>query len=97
MRRTGSRPEALRQGEWPLWNRWSLAGEPLLGQGQSMFGDPLNFLTIAADGAAWAWDVRFLAARWLFAAGLGFSVWLLTRHLAAALLDDALRIATAPA
>lgn len=78
--------DALAQGEWPLWNRWSLAGEPLLGQGQSMFGDPFNFLTIAADGAAWAWDVRFLLARWLFAACLGGIVWQLTRHLTAALL-----------
>jgi hypothetical protein len=76
----------LKHGEWPLWNRNSLCGEPLLGQGQSMFGDPFNFLTILADGAAWAWDVRFLIAHWLFSAGLGFIVWRLTRHLAAALL-----------
>ena len=73
--------DALSQGEWPLWNRYSLSGEPLLGQGQSMFGDPFNFLTIAADGAAWAWDVRFLVTRWLFSAGLGLTVWLLTRRL----------------
>ncbi len=78
--------EALAHGELPLWNRWSLCGEPLLGQGQTMFGDPFNFLTIAADGAAWAWDVRFLIVRWLFAAALGGIVWQLTRHLAAALL-----------
>ncbi len=77
--------EALRHGELPLWNRWSLCGEPLLGQGQSMFGDPFNFLTILADGAAWAWDLRFLLARWLFATGLGLTVWRLTRHLGSAL------------
>ncbi|MBI2814970.1 MAG: hypothetical protein HYX71_11870 [Opitutae bacterium] len=79
------RDALLKHGEWPLWNRYSLCGEPLLGQGQSMFGDPFNFLTILADSAAWAWDVRFLIARWLFAAGLGGIVWLLTRHLASAL------------
>lgn len=78
--------DALRAGQWPLWNRYSLSGEPLLGQGQSMFGDPFNFLTIAADGAAWSWDVRFLIARWLLAAALGGIVWQLTRHLGAALL-----------
>lgn len=72
--------DALAHGEWPLWNRYSLGGEPLLGQGQSMFGDPFNFLTIAADGAAWAWDVRVLLAHWLLAAGLGLTVWRLTRH-----------------
>jgi len=79
------REALLGHGELPLWNRWSLSGEPLLGQGQSMFGDPFNFLTILADGAAWAWDVRFLVAHWLLAAGLGYIVWLLTRHLVSAL------------
>jgi hypothetical protein len=78
--------DALAAGELPLWNRYSLAGEPLLGQGQSMFGDPFNFLTIAADGAAWAWDIRFLLARWLLAAALGGIVWQLGRHLGAAAL-----------
>ncbi len=80
------RDALLHDGELPLWNRYSLCGEPLLGQGQSMFGDPFNFLTILTDGAAWAWDVRFVLARWLLAAGLGFTVWRLTRHVAAALL-----------
>ena len=80
------RDALLQHGELPLWNRNSLGGEPLLGQGQSMFGDPFNFITILADGAAWAWDVRFVIAHWLFAAGLGFIVWRLQRHLAAALL-----------
>jgi len=78
--------EALRQGELPLWHRYSLGGMPLLGQGQSMFGDPVNFITIFANGAAWAWDLRFLIARWLFAAGLAFSVWRLTCHLLASVL-----------
>lgn len=80
------RDALLKHVEWPLWNRNSLGGEPLLGQGQSMFGDPFNFLTILTDSAAWAWDVRFLLAHWLFSAGLGFIVWRLTRHLAASLL-----------
>ena len=80
------RDALLKHGEWPLWNRNSLCGEPLLGQGQSMFGDPFNFLTIFTDSAAWSWDVRFLLAHWLFSAGLGFIVWRLQRHLAAALL-----------
>jgi len=78
--------DAMQHGELPLWNRYSLGGEPLLGQGQSMFGDPFNFLTIATDGAAWAWDVRFLVARWILAAALGGIVWQLTRHVGAAAL-----------
>jgi hypothetical protein len=80
------RDALLQHGELPLWNRYDMAGEPLLGQGQSMFGDPFNVLTILADGAGWAWDVRFLIAHWLLAAGTGLSVWLLTRHLAASVL-----------
>ncbi|MEO6244583.1 MAG: hypothetical protein ABIQ12_04030, partial [Opitutaceae bacterium] len=71
---------ALAQGELPLWNRYNAAGVPLLAQGQSMFGDPLHFLVIAANGAAWAWDLKYLIAKWLFAAGLGFTVLALTRH-----------------
>ncbi len=66
---------ALGQGELPLWNRYNAAGVPLLAQGQSMFGDPLHLLVIAANGAAWAWDLKYLVAKWLFAAGLGLSVW----------------------
>ncbi len=84
------REALLGHGELPLWNRYSLAGEPLLGQGQSMFGDPLNLLTIFARGAAWAWDIRFLIAHWLLAAGLGFGVWRLSRNpIAAAIVAGA--------
>ncbi|HWA10190.1 MAG TPA: hypothetical protein VG838_12125 [Opitutaceae bacterium] len=73
-------------GELPLWNRYDLCGVPLLGQGQSMFGDPLNWLTMVTKGATWSWDLRFLAMRVLFAFGTGLLVWMLARHLGAALL-----------
>ncbi len=65
---------ALAQGELPLWNRYNAGGVPLLAQGQSMFGDPLHFFVIAANGAAWAWDVKYLVAKWLFATALGLIV-----------------------
>jgi hypothetical protein len=73
-------------GQLPLWNRYNSAGVPLYGQGQSMFGDPLHFLVVFAEGAAWAWDLKFLLAKWLFAFGLGLIVWRLTRHLPSAAL-----------
>jgi hypothetical protein len=76
----------LRDAEIPMWNRYDSAGAPLLGQGQSMFGDPLHFIVVAADGAAWAWDVKFLASKWLLAFGLGLLVFALTRRLGPALL-----------
>jgi hypothetical protein len=66
--------DALAHGELPLWNRYSAGGTPLLAQGQSMFGDPLHLLVIAANGAAWAWDLKYLIAKWLFAIALGLLV-----------------------
>ncbi len=80
------RDALLRDGEWPLWNRMNLTGVPLLGQSQSMFGDPLNWGTILAGGESWAWDLRFVVARWLWALGCGLLVWRLAAHLPAALL-----------
>lgn len=80
-----SQGEALfKHGELPLWNRYDLCGIPMLGQGQSMFGDVLNFLPMAARSAAWSWDAKFVLARWLYALGIGLIVLRLTRHLASA-------------
>jgi hypothetical protein len=77
----------FRDGELPLWNRYDNGGVPLLGQGQSMFGDPLHVLPILANGAAWAWDIKYVLARWLFCCALGLIVWRLTRHAPAALIS----------
>ena len=74
----------FRDGELPLWNRYNSAGATILAQGQSMFGDPLHFLPILANGAAWSWDAKYIIARWLFACGLGLIVLRLTRHAPAA-------------
>ena len=71
----------FRDGELPLWNRYVMCGLTLLGQGQSMPGDPLHWLTVCANGAAWAWDARFLLAKTLFAFGIGLLVWLTARRL----------------
>ena len=76
----------LRDFELPLWNRYNAGGLPLLGQGQSMFGDPLHLLVVAANGAAWAWDLKYLIAKWLLAFGLGLIVLAVARHLPSALL-----------
>ena len=64
--------------ELPLWNRYNSGGLPLLGQGQSMFGDPLHFLVLLANGASGWWDLKYLLAKFLFAASLGFCVLQLT-------------------
>jgi hypothetical protein len=76
----------FRDGELPLWNRYNSCGLTLLGQGQSMFGDPLHMLVVLAGGEAWAWDLKFLFAKVLFCFGLGLAVYAACRHLPAALL-----------
>lgn len=76
---------ALQDAELPLWNRYVLCGAPLLGQGQTMFGEILQWIPIAADGAAWAWDTKFVLARWLYAFGAGMAVWLITRSMGGSL------------
>lgn len=80
------RDSILKDHELPFWNRYNSAGTVLIGQGQTMFGDPLHWPVILANGAAWAWDLKYLAAKWLLAFGLGLIVLRLTRHLPAALL-----------
>ncbi len=70
----------------PLWDRYDLTGTPLLGQGQSMFADPLHWLPILSNGAAWAWDLKFVLARWLFACGLALAAWQLGSGLPGALI-----------
>jgi hypothetical protein len=80
------RQAVLHDGELPLWNRYDSAGLPLLGQGQSCFGDPLQLLPILANGAAWSWDLKLLLAKWAFAFGIGLCVWQAFRHLPTAAL-----------
>lgn len=75
-----------RDGELPLWNRYNSSGVTLLGQGQSMFGDPLHMVVVAAAGEAWAWDLKFLLAKALFCTGLGLAVYASSKNLSVALL-----------
>ena len=72
--------------EIPMWNRYGTCGITMIGQGMSMLGDPLYLMTVAADGATWAWDVRFLLSKLLFCFGLGLIVWRSVRHLGVAIL-----------
>jgi hypothetical protein len=67
--------------ELPLWNRYDSCGVTLLGQGQSMFGDPLHFLVLFTGGSSWAWDIKFMLAKILFAWGMGLTILAATRHL----------------
>src|SRR5690606_13896521 len=38
--------DALAAGEFPLWNRYNLAGLPLWGQGQTFILDPFHLLSL---------------------------------------------------
>ena len=64
----------LEYGELPLWNRYSHAGDTLIGQAVSMLGDPLQLIVILGRGSAGAWDIKFLAAKFVFCVGFGLLV-----------------------
>ncbi len=64
----------LECGALPLWNRYSHAGDTLIGQATSMLGDPLQLIVILGRGSAGAWDIKFLAAKFLFCVGFGLLV-----------------------
>ena len=64
----------LDHGELPLWNRYSHAGETLIGQGISQLGDPLHWMVILARGEAFAWDMKYILAKFLFCVGFGLLV-----------------------
>ena len=68
----------LEQGTLPLWNRFGHAGGSLIGQAVSMLGDPLHLIVILGHGSAWAWDLKFLTAKFIFCMGFG---WLILRLL----------------
>ena len=78
--------EALAQGEWPLRNRYAACGAGLQGQGISMFGDPLHIIPVIADGEPWAWDLKFILARVLFAWGIGLVIFAAVQRAGIALL-----------
>jgi hypothetical protein len=75
--------------ELPLWNRYNSAGRTLIGQGQSMLGDPMNWVVWALGPNAAAYDFKFVVLRIFFAFTIGFGSWYLTRSLAPAVLASA--------
>lgn len=80
----------LEHGELPLWNRYSRAGDTFIGQAISMLGDPLQVIVILGRGSAIAWDLKFLAAKFLFCAGFGILILRLGGNCGLALLYAAL-------
>lgn len=75
----------LEEGELPLWNRFNSGGTVLFAQGQSMFGDPLHLLVVLVGGQAWAWDAKYLLAKWGLCVALGLIVLRGTQHLPSAM------------
>ncbi len=65
--------EAIKDGEWPLWNRYNAAGRPLWGQGQTFLLDPLHWLTLVTPDPSLGWDLKFVAHRFVFAVGAGLA------------------------
>jgi hypothetical protein len=75
--------------EFPLWNRYNAAGRTLIGQGQSMLGDPLNWVVLALGPNAGAFDFKFVVLKVFFAISIGAGSWLLTRSLTPAVFASA--------
>ena len=67
-----------------LWT--SVCRKLVGGQTGDLIGAGSQGKVIAANGASWAWDAKYLIAKWLLACGLGLCVLRLTRHLPSALL-----------
>jgi SAM-dependent methyltransferase len=84
--------EAIRTGEWPLWNRYNAGGRPLWGQGQTFFLDPLHWPTLLTPDPALGWDIKFVIHRLVFAIGVGLVALMIT----GAWLPAALAAAAAP-
>lgn len=70
----------LQHGELPLWNRYSHAGDTLIGQAVTMVGDPLHLIVLLGRGSAGAWDLKYLLAKFLFCVGFGLLILQLTRN-----------------
>ena len=70
--------EALGKGEIPLWNRYNAAGRPLWGQGLTFFLDPLHWFTLVGPDPAIGWDLKLVAHRSVFAAGVGLAAFVAT-------------------
>jgi hypothetical protein len=81
--------ESLSAGEMPLWNRYNAIGRPLWGQGQTFLLDPLHWLTLIRKDPALGWDLKFVAHRFVFAAGVGLAALAVTSNWIAAAIAGA--------
>ena len=70
--------EAIAEGQWPLWNRYNASGRPLWGQGQTFLLDPLHWFTLVTPDPSLGWDLKFVAHRLVFAAGVGLASFAVT-------------------
>jgi hypothetical protein len=77
-------------GEVPLWNRYGHAGDTLIGQANSMFYDPLQWIVILGHGSSLAQDIKFLVAKFLFCVGFGLLILRLMASVPLALLFSVL-------
>jgi len=76
--------------EQPLWNRYGHSGDTLIGQANSMFYDPLQWIVIIGRGTSLAQDIKFLVAKLLFCVGCGLLIRLLLRSVGLAMIFAAL-------
>ena len=65
-------------GEFPLWNRYNSAGTMMIGQGQMMLGDALDWVMWLVGVEASTFDIKFVLLRFIFAVALGLAVLVIT-------------------
>lgn len=70
--------------EFPLWDRYHSSGTTMIGQGQVMLGDPINWFTWLIGTNSLIFDIKFLILRVLFATSLGMATFVLTKNLTSA-------------
>ena len=56
-------------GEFPLWNRYNSSGITMVGQGQMMLGDPLDWLQWLVGVDALSFDIKFIFLRFALRRG----------------------------
>ena len=67
-------------GEFPFWNRFVAGGVPLYGQGYSMLGDPIQWITVFYNGSSISWDIKFTLSKFIFSIGCGLLAFRISKN-----------------
>ena len=63
-----------------FWNRFVAGGVPLYGQGYSMLGDPIQWITVFYNGSSISWDIKFTLSKFIFSIGCGLLAFRISKN-----------------